>query len=55
MAMAPLIRGGGRPVKANLSLDSGVLAAIDAAAEARGVMRSALVERLAKRGLPELA
>jgi hypothetical protein len=55
MAMAPLICDGGRPVKANLPLDSGVLAAIDAAAEARGVARSALVEMLAKRDLPELA
>jgi hypothetical protein len=39
-------------VKANLSLDSGVLAAIDATARRLGVTRSAMVELLAKRGLP---
>lgn len=55
LAYVPLVRNAGRPVKANLSLDSGVLAAIDAAAEARGVTRSALVEELARRGLSELA
>jgi predicted RNase H-like HicB family nuclease len=53
--LVPLVRDLGRPVKANLSLDSGVLTAIDAAAERLGVTRSALVELLAKRGLPELA
>lgn len=53
--LIPLVRDLGRPVKANLSLDSGVLAAIDATAERLGVTRSALVELLAKRGLPELA
>lgn len=53
-ASVPLIRNLGRPVKANLSLDSGVLAAIDAAAGRLGVTRSALVEMLAKHGLPAL-
>jgi hypothetical protein len=51
-ATVPLIRDLGRPVKANLSLDSGVLAAIDATARRLGVTRSAMVELLAKRGLP---
>jgi predicted RNase H-like HicB family nuclease len=54
LAWAPLVREIGRPVKANLSINSGILAAIDAAAELRGVTRSALVEMLAKRALPEL-
>lgn len=53
-ASVPLIRHLGRPVKANLSLDSGILAAIDATARRLGVTRSALVEMLAKRGLPAL-
>jgi len=51
-ATIPLIRDLGRQVKANLSLDSGVLAAIDATARRLGVTRSAMVEVLAKRGLP---
>lgn len=51
-ATVPLIRHLGRPVKANLSLDSGVLAAIDATAGRLGVTRSAMVEMLAKSGLP---
>jgi predicted RNase H-like HicB family nuclease len=50
-----LVRNLGRPVKANLSLDSGVLASIDAAAGRLGITRSALVERLAKERLPEYA
>lgn len=50
-----LVRNLGRPVKANLSLDSGVLASIDAAAGRLGITRSALVERLAKEKLPEYA
>ena len=53
-ASVPLIRHLGRPVKANLSLDSGILAAIDATASRLGVTRSALVEMLAKQGLPAL-
>lgn len=51
-ATLPLVRHLGRPVKANLSLDSGVLAAIDATAGRLGVTRSAMVELLAKSGLP---
>lgn len=53
--MVPLVRKSGRMVKANLSIDSGVLAAIDAAAEAQHVTRSAMVELLARRTLAELA
>ena len=38
----------GRAVKANLSLDAGPLAAIDEAAEARGLTRSALLSSAAR-------
>ena len=55
IVFVPMIRGASRPVKTNLSLDSGVLAAIDATAKRLGVTRSGLVELLAKRGLSELA
>ncbi len=50
-----LIRDLGRPVKANMSIDSGVLAAIDATAGRLGVTRSALVERMATERLPAYA
>lgn len=50
-----LIRELGRPVKANMSIDSGVLAAIDATADRLGVTRSALVERMATERLPAYA
>jgi len=50
-----LVRDLGRPVKANLSLDSGILASIDATAGRLGITRSALVERLARERLPEYA
>jgi predicted RNase H-like HicB family nuclease len=39
----PVLRDAGRPVKANLSLDAGLLEAIDAAAEAHGLTRSAFI------------
>ncbi|MGE3833007.1 MAG: type II toxin-antitoxin system HicB family antitoxin [Parvibaculaceae bacterium] len=51
LASVPLIRETGRPAKANLSLDSGVLAAIDAEAQRRKLTRSALVEAIAKSAL----
>jgi predicted RNase H-like HicB family nuclease len=51
LASVPLIRETGRPAKANLSLDSGVLAAIDAEAHRRKLTRSALVEAIAKSAL----
>ena len=54
LASVPLVRETGRPVKANLSIDSGVLAAIDAAAERRKLTRSGMVELLAKTTLPRL-
>jgi len=37
LAIVPLINEAGRAVKANLSLDAGLLAAIDDAAAARGI------------------
>ncbi|WP_339914261.1 type II toxin-antitoxin system HicB family antitoxin [uncultured Brevundimonas sp.] len=48
-----LVRKLGRTVKANLSLDSGILAEIDATAGRLGISRSAMVERLAEKRLPE--
>jgi predicted RNase H-like HicB family nuclease len=54
LASAPLIRETGRPVKANLSLDAGVLAAIDAEAARQKLTRSAFVELIARRVLNEM-
>src|SRR5258708_5850878 len=54
LASVPLIRETGKPVKANLSIDSGVLAAIDAAAERQRLTRSGMVELMAKTPLPRL-
>jgi predicted RNase H-like HicB family nuclease len=48
LALVPLVRDAGRPVKANLSLDAGLLAAIDNAAEARGLTRSAFLASAAR-------
>ena len=55
LASVPLIRETGKPIKANLSIDSGVLAAIDAAAEERKLTRSGMVELLAKTTLPRIS
>ena len=49
------VRSTGKPVRANLSLDRGVVIAIDAEAERRGVTRSAMVEIIARQQLPEMA
>ena len=54
LASVPLIRETGKPVKANLSLDSGVLSAIDAEAKRKKLTRSAMVELMAKTTLPKL-
>lgn len=51
----PLVLATGRPRKANLSIDAGVLAAIDAEAAKRGLTRSAFVEWLARHALPDIA
>lgn len=55
IAMVPLVRETGKPVKANLSIDSGVLAALDEEAERRNLTRSALVELLARETLTKVA
>ncbi len=55
LTRVPLVRSLGRPVKANLSLDSGVLAAIDATASKLGLTRSALVEKIATERLGDYA
>ncbi len=43
LAVVPLLLDAGRPAKANLSLDAGLLQAIDEAAEAHGLTRSAFI------------
>jgi predicted RNase H-like HicB family nuclease len=48
LAIVPLVIETGRPVKANLSLDAGLLAAIDEAAAARGLTRSAFLSSAAR-------
>jgi len=48
LAVVPLVMETGRPVKANLSLDAGLLAAIDDAAAARGLTRSAFIASAAR-------
>ncbi len=48
LAYVPLVLDAGRPVKANLSLDAGLLEAIDAAAERRGLTRSAFLASAAR-------
>jgi transposase-like protein len=53
LASVPLIRASGKPTKANLSLDSGILEAIDAEARRRNLTRSAFVEAMARELLQE--
>src|SRR5580693_2577221 len=48
LAIVPLLIDVGRPAKANLSLDAGLLAAIDEAASARGLTRSAFLAGAAR-------
>jgi hypothetical protein len=50
----PLVRETGRSTKANLSIDSGVLKAIDAEAARRKLTRSAMVELMARTTLPKI-
>ena len=54
-ALVPMIRPLQQSVKANLSIDAGILKAIDAAAKRRGVTRSAMIEIIAKEALPFMA
>ena len=51
----PLVLNSGRPAKANLSIDAGVLAAIDAEAKRRKLTRSAFIELMARHALPDIA
>jgi predicted RNase H-like HicB family nuclease len=44
----PVLIDSGRPAKANLSLDSGLLEAIDDAAKARGLTRSSFIATAAR-------
>jgi predicted RNase H-like HicB family nuclease len=55
LATVPLVRETGKPVKANLSIDSGVLAALDEEARRRKLTRSALIELLARETLTKVA
>ena len=55
LATVPLVRETGKPVKANLSIDSGVLAAMDEEARRRNLTRSAFVEMLARTMLTKVA
>jgi predicted RNase H-like HicB family nuclease len=48
LAIVPLLLDAGRPAKANLSIDAGLLAAIDEAAKARGLTRSAFLATAAR-------
>lgn len=55
LAAVPLVRQTGKPAKANLSLDSGILSAIDEEAARRKLTRSAFIELLARESLPKVA
>jgi len=48
LAYVPLVLDAARPVKANLSLDAGLLNAIDEAAQRRGLTRSAFLASAAR-------
>ncbi|MEJ1967298.1 MAG: type II toxin-antitoxin system HicB family antitoxin [Rhizomicrobium sp.] len=48
LAVVQLVMDSGRPAKANLSLDSGLLNAIDEAAAARGLTRSSFLATAAR-------
>jgi predicted RNase H-like HicB family nuclease len=48
LAIVPLLIEAGRLTKADLSIDAGLLAAIDEAAEARGLTRSAFLVNAAR-------
>lgn len=48
LTAVPLVLDSGRPAKANISLDAGLLAAIDAAAAERNLTRSAFLASAAR-------
>lgn len=49
----PLVSESGRPVRANLSIDDGLLQAIDGAARARGLTRSSWLASAARKALEQ--
>jgi predicted RNase H-like HicB family nuclease len=53
LALVPLVLDAGRPAKANLSLDAGLLEAIDEAARAKGLTRSAFIASAAREKIVE--
>jgi len=53
IAMVPLVLDAGRPAKANLSLDAGLLEAIDEAAAAKGLTRSAYIASAVREKIAE--
>ena len=55
LAYVALVLDTGKAVKANLSIDEGVLAAIDREAKRRKLTRSAFVEMMARRALRDVA
>lgn len=55
LASVPLVRAIGRAVKANLSIDAGVLKALDEEAKRRGLTRSGMVELMTREMLPRVA
>jgi predicted RNase H-like HicB family nuclease len=48
VVLVPVLRDSGRSVRANLSLDAGLLEAIDEAADAHGLTRSAFIATAAR-------
>lgn len=48
LAVVPLVLDSSRPARANLSLDAGLLEAIDEAAKAKGLTRSAFIASAAR-------
>lgn len=48
VVLVPVLRDSGRSVRANLSLDAGLLEAIDEAADAHGLTRSAFIASAAR-------
>ena len=48
LVVVPLLLDAGRPAKANLSVEAGLLEAIDEAAEAHGLTRSAFIASAAR-------
>jgi predicted RNase H-like HicB family nuclease len=54
LTSVPLVLPTGKPVKANLSIDEGILRSIDEEAKRRNLTRSSMVELMAKMVLAEV-